>query len=700
MNAKKLVVTLTALTFALLFAAMAGLNNASAQSPVDYDADDDGLIEIEWLEQLDAVRWDLDGDGFADDGNAERYAAAFPDAAEEMGCSEGCRGYELARDLDFKSAGSYASGAVNSKWTSGNGWLPIGVRDAFQATFEGNAHTIANLYIDRAGDNQPEYIGILGSSGGEIRGIGLVGVDVTGGRIVGGLVGVNLGTITSSYATADVVGRGNAGGLVGVNNGHIVSSHATGNVSSEGLAGGLVAMNSFIITSSHSTSSVTGGEYGGGLVGHNQPYGNITFSYAAGEVQGRVNFGGLVGVNEGSIASSYATGRVSSLVSSLSGGYIGGFVAENYGNIVTSYATGGSFGEFGYIGGFVGYNAGRIASSYAAGSVSSGSIAGGLAAYNSDSGYIASSYSTGRVSGKHDAGGLVGSNYGSISSSYSIGKVSSEEHPGGLIGKNVDGKAFTSFWNMETSGQPIGSSQENLPGLEGKTTAELQEPTDYTGIYAAWLADIDNADGDFDETTGVDDVWDFGTSSQYPELKADLDDSGHASWWEFGPQHGRPQPTATPTPIATATPTPTATATATATPTITPTPTNTPIPTETPTPTATATHTPTATPTETPTMTPTPTDTPAPTETPTHTPLPTDTPAPTSTPEPTATLVPPTQTPVIIVVTATPDADAPTAGGCNSVGAVPVGTGMASLLLLLAPVGVTFAARRRHLCDS
>lgn len=35
----------------------------SAQAGVDYDADDDGLIEIKWLEQLDVVRWDLNGDG-------------------------------------------------------------------------------------------------------------------------------------------------------------------------------------------------------------------------------------------------------------------------------------------------------------------------------------------------------------------------------------------------------------------------------------------------------------------------------------------------------------------------------------------------------------------------------------------------------------------------------------------------------------
>ena len=45
-----------ALSIALILAAMAGLNIVSAQSPVDYDANNDGLIEIEWLEQLNAVR--------------------------------------------------------------------------------------------------------------------------------------------------------------------------------------------------------------------------------------------------------------------------------------------------------------------------------------------------------------------------------------------------------------------------------------------------------------------------------------------------------------------------------------------------------------------------------------------------------------------------------------------------------------------
>ena len=247
--------------------AVAVPDGVSAQGAVDYDADDDGLIEIEWLEQLDGVRWDLDGDGVVDDeGNAERYAAAFPDAAEGMGCAGGCRGYELARDLDFKSAGSYASGAVNGRWTSGNGWLPIGVSldRLFQAAFEGNDHTIANLYINRSGDNQPEVSGLFGfNEGGAISRIGLVNVDISGADYVGGLAGVSDALISSSYATGSVSGQSQTGGLIGNNNGSITSSYATSSVSGgDGVVGGLVGDNGGIVTTSYASGNVSGEEAG------------------------------------------------------------------------------------------------------------------------------------------------------------------------------------------------------------------------------------------------------------------------------------------------------------------------------------------------------------------------------------------------------------------------------------------------------
>ena len=647
-----LAVCLIAVT-ALTLGAMTGFKIASAQSSVDYDADDDGLIEIEWLEQLNAIRWNLDGDGFVDDGgNTEAYSTAFPDAAERMGCADGCSGYELTRDLDFKNAGSYASGTVNDKWTSGNGWLPIGISGSFYAEFDGNRLTISNLYINRNDANQPEFVGLFGLSSGSISWVGLVDTDVAGGEYAGGLSGDNGGSIVASFVSGSVSGIGRTGGLVGRNRGSITSIYASGSVSG-GSAGGLVGSNNWgSIISSYATGRVFGSVYAGGLVGDD--YGNITSSFATGNVSGPQDVGGLTGRNiEGNITSSYATGSVS-------------------GNRTT--------------GGLAGTNSGDITSSYATGSVSgegqSGGLGGGLV--GSNGGSITSSFATGSVSGNL-AGGLVGANDGIINYCYAIGRVSGKEHVGGFIGVNEIGKIIASYWNTETSGQASGVSEGSDSGVEGKTTAELQESTDYTGVYTKWLTDSDNVDEDFDETTGVDDVWDFGTSSQYPELKADLDNSGHASWWEFGPQHGRPAPTPTPTPVPTSTPTSTLTPTITPTPTQTSTPTNTPMPTDTPTV------------TPSPTMTPIPTGTLTPTAMATHTPVSADTPAPTSTPEPTETSVPFTQTPavVVVVVTATPSADAPAGGGCNSAGTVPAGTAAANLLFVVAPLAIIGSVRWR-----
>lgn len=93
--------TLRAATFAVslaiatLFGLTSGTSNISAQSPTDYDADNDSLIEIAYLEQLNAIRWDLNGDGVADNpANADAYAAAFPGAFDGMGCLDNhCAGY-------------------------------------------------------------------------------------------------------------------------------------------------------------------------------------------------------------------------------------------------------------------------------------------------------------------------------------------------------------------------------------------------------------------------------------------------------------------------------------------------------------------------------------------------------------------------------------------------------------------------------
>ena len=110
---------------------------------VDYDYDDDGLIEVFNLAQLNAIRWDLDGDGTA---SSSGYAAAFANAATGMGCNEDetaaddqvCKGYELAQNLSFDTRRDGLLNHRDAYWNNGAGWNPIG--GEFTATLDGNGY--------------------------------------------------------------------------------------------------------------------------------------------------------------------------------------------------------------------------------------------------------------------------------------------------------------------------------------------------------------------------------------------------------------------------------------------------------------------------------------------------------------------------------------------------------------------------------
>ena len=197
-------------------------------------------------------------------------------------------------------------------------------------------------------------------------------------------------------------------------------------------------------------------------------------------------------------------------------------------------------------GGLVGSNGGTIISSYATGITQIGGLTG--ISSDSNTATIISSYATGNVTGDRQVGGLLGRHggragtgfIGAIISSYATGGVSGNSSSvGGLVGVNVRESMVTaSYWDTRTSGYTDGVGSGSSTGVLGRTTAEMQSPTGYTGIYSTWNADLDNADGDNNSATGTDNFWDFGTSSQYPALKADLDGNGTPTWQEFGSQRG------------------------------------------------------------------------------------------------------------------------------------------------------------------
>ncbi len=447
----------------------------------DYDKDNDGLIEIGTLAQLDAIRYDLNGDGLVDGATWRPYYAdgAFPMGALEMGCPDGCVGYEMSMDLDFDTDRSGAADSGDTYWNGGAGWAPIGSEDApFIAVFNGDRHTLANLFIKRPTE---DGIGLFGevqrgavAGSGVVRNVGLIKVDVTGRDAVGSLFGRTL------YGVA-------------------IGSHATGRVA--------------------------GGDQVGGLVG--ESWGNLIDTYAAVDVSGNQAVGGLVGHHSlNRITTSYATGRVSGAYAV---GGLAGATSDFYQLIQASYATGDVSGQ-------------------------------GARLSPSDSGFIVCALlgpQSDKTSAGGGVGGLAGSSCGIIEASYATGTVSGDAAVGGLVGSGRYVRARgLSYWDMETSGLRVGVGADDtndngvIDGEElqrvrfaGLSTAELQAPTDYEGIYGGW--DVDLGGREFGDD-GPDKPWVFGTTMQYPVLSRDLSGDDLATWQEFGYQfRTRPSLTAT-----------------------------------------------------------------------------------------------------------------------------------------------------------
>ncbi len=288
---------------------------AVAAGDRDYDADDDGLVEVATLAALDAVRYDPDADGRIAVADEAGYGAAFPERQVGMGCPDrACTGYELTADLDFDTDGSGAVDAADDHWNDGAGWVPIPV---YAATLEGNGHVVRNLLVDRR-DGSAGLFHTL-SRQGTVRNLGLVGVDVGYGLYAGALAGISLGSVMGVYATGEVTGV-LAGGLIG----------ATGQA---------VTAASHAAVAVHGSNAAHWPLHGpsGGLIGSNS--GQVTACYATGRVSGGAVVGGLVGRNRGSIETSYATGPA--IASDGPDGKLVG-VAESGGTLASSYQEGGA----------------------------------------------------------------------------------------------------------------------------------------------------------------------------------------------------------------------------------------------------------------------------------------------------------------------------------------------------------------------
>lgn len=238
---------------------------------------------------------------------------------------------EVARGSDSINAILTADFSVSSKSI----WSPIGGSDKtpFSGKFNGDGHTISNLYFPDEFNNA--YVGLFGKIGskGAVRNLTIKSVNFTSvGEVhyAGGIAGYNDGvienctvegvvkSISSSNEKAESMDS-YAGGITGYNSGSIsnVSNLATASAttsipgkegSSDAFVGGIAGMNKGSIFYSKngaktlSASAPYGVGFAGGLVGFNEGIIKSSFSYSekiegmlAGGIVGALSDGALVG---------------------------------------------------------------------------------------------------------------------------------------------------------------------------------------------------------------------------------------------------------------------------------------------------------------------------------------------------------------------------------------------------------------------
>ncbi|MFY9114182.1 MAG: GLUG motif-containing protein [Dethiobacteria bacterium] len=326
--------------------------------------------------------------------------------------------------------------------------------------------------------------GLIGANGGTVLRSYARCNEVTGYKMVGGLVGVNADEIILCHAgfeageddTARITGVYNVGGLVGASlDGNIMRCYATGDVTgtedSFDFLNNIIAPSEIVVEGSIGIlpsimpQGLYEGQYVelpgvGGLVGLVIGGRISDHSYAEGLVTGGVIAGGLIGSNiNGDIADCYSRGDVHGPY------YVGGFAGVHFlSEIYCCHASGDVVGTDpeialnyedyppdvammigGRTGGLVGGNMGKIVCCCAEGEVRGYEVVGGLAAING--GNLEQCFSRGSVVNTDcetegyliGTGGLAGVNSADITDCYSLSSVSGDNVTGGLVGYHAYG---------------------------------------------------------------------------------------------------------------------------------------------------------------------------------------------------------------------------------------------------------------------
>jgi uncharacterized repeat protein (TIGR02543 family) len=196
-------------------------------------------------------------------------------------------------------------------------WTAIG---PFTGSFDGNDQTISNLAINVTTNANQGLFSEIGTSG-TVRNLTLYNCDVRANGNVGGVAGLNSGTVQNCVISGTVRGSYNGmlgfvgvGGIVGENRGIVESCDFTGNVIDAGgpgksSVGGAVGFNNnnAVVRDCSVSGIVTGTDYVGGVAGgnnHNSVVENCLALNLNINATGML-FGRIVGYNDGTLSNNY-----------------------------------------------------------------------------------------------------------------------------------------------------------------------------------------------------------------------------------------------------------------------------------------------------------------------------------------------------------------------------------------------------------
>lgn len=237
--------------------------------------------------------------------------------------------------------------------------LDFGGIGYFNGTFDGNGHKITHVSLSPKGSDWGffRYIGEKGNvSELSVSGI----LDPSGsGENIGGIVGVNYGTVLNCSFEGSVSGKSAVGAVAGFNKetGQIIGTESSAIVLATNYTGGIAGKNEGLISGSRSGSSINMEELQTTLDLGGVDLGSLNLTR---NMVNRNNMGGIAGSSSGIITECNNTGTVGY---SHTGYNVGGIAGSQSGKIINSVNEGRIYGRKD-VGGIVGQAEPYIESEY------------------------------------------------------------------------------------------------------------------------------------------------------------------------------------------------------------------------------------------------------------------------------------------------------------------------------------------------